>query len=103
MLDEPAKDVSRARVHQPTQWQRIEHHTRTLDRAIQITQMADAKVAPVLALHVSLAAVTVTQASGLGELLRANGYPMVETVVAWLLGYAVASMIAAFHVTVVYV
>lgn len=24
----------------PAQWQRIEHHTRTLDRAIRITQMA---------------------------------------------------------------
>jgi hypothetical protein len=53
-------EAVRHRVHPPTQWQRIEHHTRTLDRVIRMTQMADQKVAPVLALHVSLAAVTVT-------------------------------------------
>lgn len=40
---------------------RIEHHTRTLDRNVRLTQMADAKAAPVLALQASLAAVAATQ------------------------------------------
>lgn len=101
----PDEERSRPRAHPPTQWQRIEHHSRTLDRAIRITQMADAKVAPVLALHVSLAAVTVTQSSGLGDLLFADGHSAAMAAAGWLLLalYAVASAIAAFYVTVVYV
>ncbi len=106
MLDTPAKsDAPHATAEVATQWQRIEHHTRTLDRSIRMTQMSDAKVAPVLALHVSLAAVTVTQASGLGQLLKGEHHSPTATVVAWafLLLYAAASLISAFYVTVVYV
>jgi hypothetical protein len=89
----------------PEQWQRIEHHTRTLDRAVRITQMADAKVAPVLALHVSLAAIAVTQASDLGHLLRGEGHATAVMVAGWVLlvAYAVASLVASFFVVVVYV
>jgi len=89
----------------PAQWQRIEHHTRTLDRAIRITQMADAKVAPVLALHVSLAAIAVTQANNLGRLLRGDGHQTVVMAAAWvlLIAYAAASLVASMFVVVVYV
>ena len=101
----PDEERSRPRAHPPTQWQRIEHHSRTLDRAIRITQMADAKVAPVLALHVSLAAVSVTQSSGLGNLLFADRHSPAMAALGWLLltAYGLASATAAFYVTAVYV
>ncbi len=98
-------DSVRHRVHPPTHWQRIEHHTRTLDRAIRITQMADAKVAPVLALHVSLAAVTVTQATGLGSLLSGDSSGSIWALAGWvlLIAYVVNSLVASFFVAQVYV
>ncbi|HEY7269869.1 MAG TPA: Pycsar system effector family protein [Dehalococcoidia bacterium] len=105
MLDTRTKPDA-PHVHEvATQWQRIEHHTRTLDRSIRMTQMSDAKVAPVLALHVSLAAVTVTQASGLGQILRGQGHSPAATAAAWILLalYGAASLLAAFNVIVVYV
>lgn len=105
MQERRTRPIVDAGLQPPEQWERIEHHTRTLDRAIHMTEMADAKVAPVLALHVSLAAVTVTQSTGLGELLRASGYTVPQAVAGWLLlvVYAVASLIATFYVAVVYV
>ena len=104
---EPVAREERERPHGrvPAQWQRIEHHTRTLDRAIRITQMADAKVAPVLALHVSLAAIAVTQGGELGRLLEGVGYTTVVAISAWLLlfAYVFAALVASFFVIVVYV
>lgn len=89
----------------PSRWQRIEHHTRTLDRAVRMTQLADGKVAPILALHASLAAVTVTQSSGIGALLTADGHAPGMAVLAWalLVLYAVSSLVATWHVARVYV
>src|SRR5262249_15479159 len=102
-LSRDEREHPRARI--PEQWQRIEHHTRTLDRAIRITQMADAKVAPVLALHVSLAAIAVTQGGGIGRLLQGVGHTFAATWVAWMLliVYVVAALVASFFVIVVYV
>jgi hypothetical protein len=101
----PREERERHHGRVPAQWQRIEHHTRTLDRAIRITQMADAKVAPVLALHVSLAAIAVTQGGELGRLLRGMGHPVALAICAWVLlfVYVVAALVASFFVIVVYV
>lgn len=67
--------------------------------------MSDAKVAPVLALHVSLAAVAVTQGSEVGRLLRGEGHAAFATMAGWvLLGlYMVTALVASFFVVVVYV
>lgn len=102
VLDYATSDLAaiRERDDAPTRWQRIEHHTRTFDRAVRITQMADAKVAPVLALHVSLAAVTVTQAIGLGD---GHGAMAAATGWALLLAYVALSMVATVYVAAVYV
>src|SRR5690348_16607287 len=100
--DESLSRDERDRPHgrTPEQWQRIEHHTRTLDRAIRITQMADAKVAPVLALHVSLAAIAVTQGGDIGRLLQGIGHTPAARMAAWgfLAVYAAAALVASFFV-----
>lgn len=91
--------------HEPTQWQRIEHHTRTLDRAVRMTQMADGKVAPVLALHASLAAITVSQSTGMGSLLTGSDTRLIETLIGWalLLTYVGASLMAFRQVALIYI
>ena len=53
--------------------ERIEHHTRTLDRNILLTYMADAKAAPVLALHATLAAIAVSQTAEVRRLVDRGG------------------------------
>jgi len=53
--------------------ERIEHHTRTLDRNILLTYMADAKAAPILALHATLAAIAVSQTPEVRRLLERDG------------------------------
>jgi len=104
VLREPPEDEHGAVGH-PSQWQRIEHHTRTLDRAVRMTQLADGKVAPILALHASLAAVTVTQSAGVGALLTADGHTVGIAALAWALFalYAACSLAATWHVARVYV
>ncbi|MFN0096329.1 MAG: Pycsar system effector family protein [Dehalococcoidia bacterium] len=99
------EEPPRHRPHPPTQWQRIESHTRTLDRAIRMTQMADQKAAPVLALHVSLAAVTVSQSGQLGAVLRADGHTEWLAGAGWalLLAYACAALLAAWYIVIIYV
>jgi hypothetical protein len=54
--------------------QRIDQYAKALDRAVQLTQIADAKAAPVLALQATLAAVTVSQSSAVGQLLNADNH-----------------------------
>jgi len=67
--------------------------------------MSDAKVAPVLALHVSLAAIAVTQGGDIGRLLQGIGHATAAMVAAWalLVVYVVAALVASFFVVVVYV
>lgn len=88
-----------------SQWHRIEHATRTLDRAVRMTQMADAKVAPVLALHATLAAVTVSQSAGLGDVLTADSVAVWRTAAAWgtLAAYIALSLLAFRQVAIVYI
>ncbi|MFN0095662.1 MAG: Pycsar system effector family protein [Dehalococcoidia bacterium] len=82
-----------AHEHLMPQVLRIEHHTRTLERAIQMTWVADAKVSPVLALQASLAAVTVT-ATSLGPVLRGASVTGAHSAAAWLflVVYALTSL-----------
>lgn len=54
---------------------RIDQHSKTLDRAVRLTQMADAKTAPILALQATLAAVTVSQASDIGRIMDFGEHP----------------------------
>ena len=103
--DATPSPVNESGGEQLSQWHRIEHATRTLDRAVRMTQMADAKVAPVLALHATLAAVTVSQSAGLGDVLSADGVEMWRTVVAWvtLAAYIALSLLAFRQVAIVYI
>ena len=75
---------------------RIEHHTRTLDRAIQLTFIADAKAAPILALQATLAAVSVSQLSPILDLLSPSHHTGGAIVGAWLLfaAYAATALVA---------
>lgn len=83
---------------------RIDLHNRSLDRAVWMTQMADGKAAPILALHVSLAAVTVTQMGSLGDVLTGGGPGAVATAAAWpaFAVYAVCSLLAVVQAMLVY-
>ena len=83
---------------------RIDLHNRSLDRAVWMTQMADGKAAPILALHVSLAAVTVTQMGSLGDVLTGGGPGAVAAAVAWpaFAVYAVCSLLAVVQAMLVY-
>lgn len=83
---------------------RIDLHNRSLDRAVWMTQMADGKAAPVLALHVSLAAVTVTQTGGVGEVLGGGSAGLAATTAAWpaFVLYAVCSLLAVVQAMLVY-
>ena len=84
---------------------RIEHHTRTLDRAIQLTFIADAKAAPVLALQATLAAVTVSQIGSLGELFDGSNHSAGGVALAWVLlaGYVATAAVAWVLASLVFV
>ena len=83
---------------------RIEHHTRTLDRAIQLTFIADAKAAPVLALQATLAAVTVSQLSPILDLLSPGQHGALAAAGAWLLfaAYAGTALVALVLASLVF-
>lgn len=70
---------------------RIEHHARTLDRNILLTYMADAKAAPILALHATLAAIAVSQTQDVRALVGPGGIAGVAAGFV-LLAYTVASV-----------
>lgn len=61
---------------------RIDQHAKTLDRAVHLTQMADAKTAPVLALQATLAAVTVSQSNAVGQLLNPDQHSLALVIFA---------------------
>ncbi|MBI2766677.1 MAG: hypothetical protein HYX53_12315 [Chloroflexi bacterium] len=84
--------------------QRIDQYAKALDRAVQLTQIADAKAAPVLALQATLAAVTVSQSSAVGQLLDAgqhSGFVIVLAAVL-LLAYAGTGIFAGVLGVLVY-
>lgn len=104
-LDEPASVHADRAPHDRRMPQvlRIEHHTRTLDRAVTMTWVADAKVAPILTLQASLAAVTVT-AAALGDVLTGDGNQAATAAAAWILliAYAISAVAATTVAASVY-
>jgi hypothetical protein len=83
---------------------RLDQHSKTLDRAVRLTQMADAKTAPVLALQATLAAVTVSQSAAVGELMDLGDHPdwWVALSGLTLMAYVVMALVACVLGILVY-
>lgn len=81
---------------------RIQMHSALLERTIELTQVADAKAAPLVGLEAVLAGTVVSQADRLGELLGDTGAP---GFVPYLLAFAVfivSAIASLFFAALVY-